>query len=802
MTSEHFPKPSYEAANALGIKRIAREMADKIHAGINSGAPIISVEMPQPDGVIGITTYAIEHNMIPDHSFNRMAPIEMREDTNIGPVSLYIGNDVVSKTRDTVSQLYAALNRDDKQGMRQYTIAQDTLMSLRNYVSIRERGIHSLLNEQNAPDYPADDLENRIVQELAGTPFEAPKRNLLQRLRPGSDTTSPKAIKSIARLHSDQLPGLTVDVTRTRAWIDMHLVNNTNNVTIDTLKQINHYQLTTPPRGARILGQKSLEALQHGIDASKEYLSHTVNDALGIERLDKTLFNFHSSLNSIETSGLPDAIAQRIIDTRTQLLAGIALRGQALEYPLYNLPSSYLRYEPTHMHEMAGALATPAPTPRETIEVKPQQPAVDHEALTKQRSEERAARLEARRNSELQAAEELAAANERDLPKLTALNQLIADYNELLAPFYAQSGKQLRAAGITGNSSLEFVIRKNTKDDFDDGRLLNKLRVYHGLTQLMEQHASNDHILATINQADALAEQHAALLESTVLEGAVKPDVLRTFIRSDLTWLSEHWSQIRAAILLSNHNRHSKDYTLDRIAQLLDITQEREGGLEPDSSPEADSRTPESTHDDIPEHDVTALHEEPLVDPDRYIDVDNEALAPSLESQAMEQLNKQAEQLDWVVLPTDTITPEDIIQIAHKALRDSGNKQQNGIDRNRVTSLLDFRNLYGGELFRSAERTLGDSNNLYFVLKFTHPEDEKVYAIAENVVFGNATYIIREDTMPLEPGESVLTAVTLSRKDARELGARRIIHTSNPTISHKDKITSAITELSRKQSLI
>lgn len=781
------------------VDRIAKELAGKIRKGIDSGAPIVSVEMPQPDNVMGITTYAIERNMIPDHNFNRKAPIDIGEDTNIGPVSLYIGNDAVSKARETVNQLYAALNKDSEEGMRQYAITQDTLMSLRNYVSVKERGIHSLLNEQNSPDYPADDLENRITQELTGTPFEPPKRNLLQRLRPGSDTTSPKAIKSIARLHSGELPGLTIDVTRTRAWIDMHIVNNTNNVTIDTLKQINHYQLITPPRGARLLGKKSLEALEHGINVSKDYLSHTTNSTFGIERLDKTLFNFNSSLSSIETSGLPDAIAQRIIDTRTQLLASIALRGQTLEYPLYNLPSSYLRYEPTHMHEMANAITTPAPEPREAIEVKPQQPTIDHEALARQRSEERTARLEARRNSELQAAEELAAANERDIPKLTTLNQLVADYNELLAPFYTQSGKQLRAVGITGNNSLEFIVRKNTKDDFDDSRLLDKLRVYHGLSQLFEQHTSNDHILTIISQADALAEQHTALLENTVLEGAVRPDVLHTFIRSDLTWLNEHWGQIRAAILASNHNPYTNDHTLDLITQFLDTTHYREGKLEPQPTQETDDSTPELTHGDIAEHDIPTLHEEPLIDPDYHVDAEDEAF---VESQAMEQLNEQAEQLDWVVLPTDTITAEDIVQIAHKALRDSGNKQQNGIDRSRIVSLLDFRNLYGGELYRSAERTLGDSNNLYFVLKFTHPEDEKVYAIAENVVFGNATYIIREDTMPLEPGESVLTAVTLSRKDARELGARRIIHTSNPTISHKDKIESAITELSRKQSLV
>lgn len=163
--------------------------------------------------------------------------------------------------------------------------------------------------------------------------------------------------------------------------------------------------------------------------------------------------------------------------------------------------------------------------------------------------------------------------------------------------------------------------------------------------------------------------------------------------------------------------------------------------------------------------------------------------------------NELFEQLNWIVLPDQKITSEDLIHIAKQTLTARG-KTQLTVDHERMINLLKFRDTYGGTLYRSAERTLGDSNNLYFVLKFEHPGDEKTYAIAENVVYGNATYVLREDILPLMDGETVLTAVKLPRNVVRGLGAKRLNHIQSSAKTHPERITDSLVALSNAPSVM
>jgi hypothetical protein len=76
---------------------------------------------------------------------------------------------------------------------------------------------------------------------------------------------------------------------------------------------------------------------------------------------------------------------------------------------------------------------------------------------------------------------------------------------------------------------------------------------------------------------------------------------------------------------------------------------------------------------------------------------------------------------------------------------------------------------------------------------FTDPSRN---AIAENPVYGNATYVIARHLMPLLEGESLLTVVAeLSRKSIRSLSGRQIIHREGP-LQHDEKIEKTIAQLS------
>jgi hypothetical protein len=149
-----------------------------------------------------------------------------------------------------------------------------------------------------------------------------------------------------------------------------------------------------------------------------------------------------------------------------------------------------------------------------------------------------------------------------------------------------------------------------------------------------------------------------------------------------------------------------------------------------------------------------------------------------------------AEQLDQVILPPNP-TKADVEEAIERLDEETGEESQQ-IDWDRLRNLATISEHFDGRLFRAKKESLGGAPT-YFVVLFSTEND--LYAIAETPATGNATYIVAES---MSAG-SCLEVLELPKQDAREAGAKRIIHREidGKTITeyHMEKILNAVKEL-------
>lgn len=133
-----------------------------------------------------------------------------------------------------------------------------------------------------------------------------------------------------------------------------------------------------------------------------------------------------------------------------------------------------------------------------------------------------------------------------------------------------------------------------------------------------------------------------------------------------------------------------------------------------------------------------------------------------------------AERLDEIILPPDA-TME---QIERELVRiKAENPTVTTLEWQRLRDLAQISERFGGVLYRSKPRSLGETEP-YYVAAFEI--DNSRYAVAESPVFGNATYVVGEDHVP----GTWLEVLELSKRYARSVGAVRIIHSD--TAPHGD----------------
>lgn len=376
---------------------------------------------------------------------------------------------------------------------------------------------------------------------------------------------------------------------------------------------------------------------------------------------------------------------------------------------------------------------------------------------------QRIAEAEAARTVERQRVEKLKLEQslqdaEHDAPILHELERIASEYNAIVTEITGQSNKSLREKGLLGKDSLHYALMQS--DKIDRSSLDRTVRVYDYIYELSQYGEEAVEMFAKeMIRLEELRAEFIQFKQSHPLRGNGVP-TLEFLINSEVSWLGKEWILLDGSIKSS---KHQKFYTPDRraiIATMLGVT--------------LDEKTHKSNEDSS-----NVIH-----------DIPNES--------PLTRANKIAERLNWIVLPDEPMEADELTDLAEKAVRSrqGGERRPAVVESYRMEGLLQLRAEFGGELFRSDERMLGDNENLYFALRFTHLGDENNYVIAENPVYGNATYILREDILPLMSGETALAALKLYRRDVRELGAKSVRHGKPDIVEHIEKIKTAIEDLS------
>ena len=153
------------------------------------------------------------------------------------------------------------------------------------------------------------------------------------------------------------------------------------------------------------------------------------------------------------------------------------------------------------------------------------------------------------------------------------------------------------------------------------------------------------------------------------------------------------------------------------------------------------------------------------------------------------EIEAEVIQLGWEVLPSG-FNMDDMRQlIAEDPIL---NEPSVVIDWRRVEDLLNLKDLRDGKLYRSKPGDLG-SHFVYFVAEFDTPVAK--VAVADNPVFGNATYILAEHLIPGTWQE----LLKLPRQAIRELGGIKKVHVDQST--HLAKVVKTTNQLLQLPSI-
>lgn len=155
-----------------------------------------------------------------------------------------------------------------------------------------------------------------------------------------------------------------------------------------------------------------------------------------------------------------------------------------------------------------------------------------------------------------------------------------------------------------------------------------------------------------------------------------------------------------------------------------------------------------------------------------------------LTTEAIALQKEIAQQLDKIILPPGS-KKEDLERELERIGTQKNTVSQ--IEWKRLRDLVDICSQFEGTLFRSKDRALGNSPP-YFVAVIDFGGE--IFAVAESPVFGNATYVVPEK----QSAGTWLEVLELSKLEARDVGAHRVIHSKKGT--HTDKIYDKILALS------
>ena len=315
---------------------------------------------------------------------------------------------------------------------------------------------------------------------------------------------------------------------------------------------------------------------------------------------------------------------------------------------------------------------------------------------------------------------------------------------------------------LAGGGRLDYPGAQKMANDLHNVELLN------GSTKHLEPAESGliagivngqlDTIIAMVGRFEEAVETEDAQIEKLKWE---VPEQFKAVNGFDLDGCAR---KLRA-LLADNRNRLAVVVAIGRpgvenqlLSALDQILQRHE--LRPDQA--------ESDQSDTEIDEASVVENEPISEYDDDLELINSEFA------------NIARQLDWEVFPPGTN-----IEGIRQNLAE-GQVDVTRVNWDRVGHLIKLANQYQGLIYRSKERNLGTSVP-YLVAEITVLGHR--IGIAECPQIGNATYIVDE----LSAAASWTEVMQLTKADARDLGARRLIHPKET--GHLTKIVNSINSL-------
>ena len=398
------------------------------------------------------------------------------------------------------------------------------------------------------------------------------------------------------------------------------------------------------------------------------------------------------------------------------------------------------------------------------------------ERLEQQR--EKAAKDKAQRAEET--ANHIAEIDARNAEIVEHITRIANEYNLLTNTLYVQKRDLLRDNYVIGNDSL---VRK-TLDTFGTASIdaINgAARLYLGLATNANEITNHEELMELTNRIADLKAVYDDV-QNELLPGGSRYELpkLTYDLPHDLLWLDTNFEKLYTDCIIEcqKHVAALGEPRINRVITLLG----RSGS--PDNAMEDSEIANGQGNSDV---SISEADEDP-------------ANAADHPKPTLADVRALSETVDWTIMPTEQLTLEGLKDIICGGRHNQSNSVL--IDKElldeRLQMILDWRQEYDAQVYYSSDKMMDETGNFYFVLSFE--KYGKEYAIAENPVYGNATYVIARHLMPLLDGETLRTVVKeLQRKSIRALSGKQIIHRQGGQKTHPEKITAAIEQFATEK---
>ncbi len=373
------------------------------------------------------------------------------------------------------------------------------------------------------------------------------------------------------------------------------------------------------------------------------------------------------------------------------------------------------------------------------------------------------------------------------------LAQAIETSIDTFNAYWTQKAKSWRENGFS--HLMRSLVVENGVDKIDAVRRL-------GVVQRLDEAAKTDVNLARDEMSQGLeAQAHIAArideFTETYKNYADARYMARKFalfdLQSQLELITNGWDRLSESLREYWPNGDGSN-VVERLRKTLFTESEQEYVESIDIKSEVPSVEPKDDEDIYEPKNIEEIEAVFTTIPAVPVEAVEVEVSQSSEAfQELDTLRTIVDQLDEVVLPPE-MTQETLVA----QLKELGEEHADRINWRKFEDLILLHKDFGGKLYRSRLKSAGSESKetdeekeygeVYYTLVFNLYGRE--FAVAESPMTGNATYVVDVENAP----GTWLEMLVMNKRDLRELGGKRIIHSSAAPYGeqHRDKVIDYI----------